>query len=315
MDQPRDSLPPGTIVDCYLIQKLIGRGGFSLIYLASDEDTGETVVIKEYLPKKLAERDVHSLRVNARTDDQIDNLHHGRRLFFQEIKALAALHHPNIVNVRNFFLSHNTGYLVMDYHKGKNLGSYVKQHKGGLSATFILTVFPAVLEALRLIHSRSLLHLDIKPANIHVRAGGKPLLLDFGAVHRFATTRRSETGHVVTPGFSPVEQYYQAGYVGPWSDIYAIGASMRTCIEGKPPPGAVERHAKDEMRPAATAFKRRYPAFLLQAVDWAMEVDPTLRPQNAAALLEALSSETEQPASQPKTRSEPTRSPSREHNE
>ncbi len=296
MDQSRDSLPPGSAIDCYLIRKLIGRGGFSLIYLATDEDTGETVVIKEYLPKNLAERDSNSLRVDARTDDQIDSLHHGRKLFFQEIKALAALSHPNIVNVRNFFLSHNTGYLVMDYHKGKNLGSYIKKHKRGLSTTFILTVFPAVLDALRLIHSRSLLHLDIKPGNIHVRAGGNPLLLDFGAVHRFATTRRSAGGHVVTPGFSPVEQYYHAGYVGPWSDLYAIGASMRACMEGKPPPCAIERHAKDEMRPAAEAFRRHYPEFLLKAVDWAMEVDPTLRPQNAEALLEALADETVQEA-------------------
>jgi serine/threonine protein kinase len=314
MDQSRDSLPPGTVVDCYLIRKLIGRGGFSLIYLATDEDTGESVVIKEYLPKNLAERDAHSLRINARSDDQIDTLHHGRKLFFQEIKALAALSHPNIVNVRNFFLSHNTGYLVMDYHKGKNLGSYIKQHKGGLSATFILTVVPPVLDALRLIHSRSLLHLDIKPGNIHVRAGGNPLLLDFGAVHRFATTRRFAAGHVVTPGFSPIEQYDHAGYVGPWSDLYAIGASMRACMEGKPPPGAIERHAKDEMRPAAEAFRRRYPDFLLNAVDWAMEVDPTLRPQNAEALLDALNDGTEQTASGLNSQTDPTRDRSQEHN-
>ncbi len=315
MDQSRDSLPPGTVVDCYLIRKLIGRGGFSLIYLATDEDTGETVVIKEYLPKSLAERDTRSLLVIARSDDQIDSLHHGRKLFFQEIKALAALSHPNIVNVRNFFLSHNTGYLVMDYHKGRNLGSYIKQHKGGLSTTFILTVFPPVLDALRLIHSQSLLHLDIKPGNIHVRAGGNPLLLDFGAVHRFATTRRSAAGHVVTPGFSPVEQYHQAAYVGPWSDIYAVGASIRACMEGKPPTSAVARHAKDEMRPAAMAFRRRYPAFLLQAVDWAMEVDPTLRPQDAESFLEALNEGRGETTSRLEMHAQPVHNSAGHHNE
>jgi hypothetical protein len=85
-----------------------------------------------------------------------------------------------------------------------------------------------------------------------------------------------------------VEQYYHSGYVGPWSDLYAIGASIRTCIEGKPPPSAIERHAKDRMRPAKIAFKRRYSKTLLEAVDWAMEVDPLLRPQQASALLSVL---------------------------
>jgi len=149
-------------------------------------------------------------------------------------------------------------------------------------------VFPPVLDALNLIHSRGHLHLDIKPSNIHLRPGGNPLLLDFGAVHQFATTRSSQPSQVVTPGFSPLEQYYASGYVGPWSDVYAIGASMRACLDGKSPPSAIERHARDTLRPAAVVHARRYPAFLLEAIDWAMEIDPLLRPQNAGALLTAL---------------------------
>jgi serine/threonine protein kinase len=128
----------------------------------------------------------------------------------------------------------------------------------------------------------------VKPSNIHLRAGSEPLLLDFGAAHQFADNRKSKTGQVITAGYSPVEQYYQGGYVGPWSDVYAIGASMRACIDGKTPPSAIERHAKETMNPADTAFANKYPAFLLQAIDWAMELDPQLRPQNAGELLDAL---------------------------
>jgi serine/threonine protein kinase len=287
METKRKNLPAGTMIDCYSVIKLMGSGGFSLIYLAEDEDTQEQVVIKEYLPKKLATRD-DSLHVSVANQNQLDVFNNGRKLFFQEAKALATLRHPNIVNVRNFFLDNNTAYLVMDYEQGKNLGRYIKQRKGGLSTTFLKTVFPPVLDALSLIHSRGHLHLDIKPSNIHLRPGGAPILLDFGAVHQFATTRSRQSSQVVTPGFSPVEQYYASGYVGPWSDVYAIGSTMRACIEGKPPPTAVERHAKDTLRPMTELYKRRYPAYLLEVIDWAMEVDPLLRPQNAGDMLQAI---------------------------
>lgn len=287
----REALPPGTVIDCYTIIKLIGSGGFSLIYLAEDDDTQDHVIIKEYLPKKLATRDGGDLRVCVVNEDQRNALNNGRKLFYQEAKALASLKHPNIVNVRNFFLCYDTAYMVMDYEHGKNLGHYIKWRKGGLSTTFIKTVFPPILDALSLIHSKGQLHLDIKPYNIHLRPGGAPLLLDFGAVHHFATSRKRQSSQVVTSGFSPVEQYYASGYVGPWSDVYSIGATMRACIDGKSPPSAVERHAKDLMRPAAITFKKRYPAYLLEIIDWAMEIDPLLRPQNAGDMLQAITNE------------------------
>jgi serine/threonine protein kinase len=292
MEKLREPLPPGTVIDCYTIIKLIGSGGFSLIYLAEDEDSQEHVVIKEYMPKKLASRNGSNLKVCVIDEEQRTAMNNGRKLFYQEAKTLASLKHPNIVNVRNFFLCYDTAYMVMDYEHGKNLGHYIKRRKGGLSTTFLKTVFPPILDALSLVHTKGQLHLDIKPYNIHLRPGGDPLLLDFGAAHRIATTRKRQTSQVVTAGFSPIEQYYAAGYVGPWSDVYSIGATMRSCIDGKSPQSAVERHAKDNMRPAAIAFKKRYPAYLLEIIDWAMEIDPLLRPQNAGDMLNALTTET-----------------------
>lgn len=286
MPPARDSLPPGTYIDSYRISRAIGKGGFSLIYLAVDEETGDEVVVKEYMPKKLARRN-KALRLLPIDANNTERVYRGRKLFFQEARALASLRHPNIVQVLGFFLANNTAYMVMQYERGKNLGSYIRKRKGGLSTSFVFQVFLPILDALALIHSHSLLHLDVKPGNIHLRHGNNPLLLDFGAVH-LLSRGRTPSGQVITAGYSPVEQYYRGGHIGPWTDVYAVGASMRTCIAGKTPPPSVDRHGKDTLQPAKREFRDRYPLYLLEAVDWAMEMDPGKRPKDAGELLRAL---------------------------
>ncbi|QGU31926.1 serine/threonine protein kinase [Thermochromatium tepidum] len=286
MAAARETLPPGTQVGSYHIVKPIAEGGFSLIYLATDDDSGEEVVIKEYMPKKLARRD-RDRRVVPASIEYAESLHHGRKLFFQEVKALASLKHPNIVRVLAFFLANDTGYMVMPNERGRNLGAYLRERKGGLSTSFILEVFIPILDALALLHRRSMVHLDVKPGNIHLRHGNMPLLLDLGAVHPF-NRGRSRGGQVITAGYSPVEQYFRGGQVGPWTDVYAVGASIRTCMDGRTPQPAPERQKEDRVVPAVEALKDRYPEFLLKAVDWAMSMDPEKRPQDAEELLFAL---------------------------
>ena len=287
MKTPPRSLPDGTRIDDYVITKTLSRGGFSYVYLASDVNNGRRIVLKEYIPSSLAQRDVE-MRVIARNDETLDHFNHGRKLFLQEANALSGLKHPNIVNVINFFSANGTVYMVMDFVQGHNLHSYIKKHKGYLSEQFLLTVFPPLLDALQLIHQSGFLHLDIKPSNVHLQPGGSPILLDFGAVHPIMQTRSNQPTQVVTPGFSPIEQYTNRGYVGPWTDIYALGATMRNCIDQRLPPAAITRHEHDTMKPAAEAFHKRYSAELLKAIDWSMEVDPLLRPQNIAALLKVM---------------------------
>ncbi len=286
MAPARESLDPGTLIGGYRIIKLIGTGGFSLIYLASDEENGDEVVLKEYMPKRIAARDVRKQVVPARPE-YAENLWHGRRLFFQEVKAMASLDHPNILSVRDFFLANGTSYLVTRYQRGRNLWSYIQERGGGLSPTFILQVFLPVLDALALIHSSSLLHLDVKPGNIHLRHGYQPLLLDLGAVHRVGEGR-GQGGQIVSAGYSPLEQYYGSGNIGPWTDVYAAGASMRTCIEGRPPLPAVERLKNDTLSPLVRRSGERYPRYLLEAIDSSMRMDPGERPQDAGELLVAL---------------------------
>lgn len=287
MSENQQELPVQTRVDNYTIIRMLGGGGFSLVYLAEDNRTGEQVVLKEYMPSKLAKR-TSDMSITSIDEDSSDRFAHGRRLFFQEANTLAGLKHPNIVNVINFFRANGTVYMVMDYEDGVNLQQYIKRHKGNLSETFLTTVFLPLLEGLKTIHQNGLLHLDIKPGNIYLRQGGNPLLLDFGAAHEMMQTRQFQPNQVITPGFSPIEQLDPGGYVGPWTDIYAFGATMRACLEGGPPPASTKRRERDIMKQATSAFKKRYPVHILASIDWAMEVDPILRPQNVDQLLNAL---------------------------
>jgi len=282
------ALPAGTRLDNYITDRPIGGGGFSIVYLGHVVHSDIQVVIKEYMPRKLARRDEDGRTVKTRSKETADSFSLGQRMFFQEASTLASVKHPNIVNVINFFRANGTVYMVMAYEEGVNLQEYVRRHPGGLSETLLRTVFPRLLTGLQALHQKGLLHLDIKPGNVYLRPGGDPILLDFGAVHAMQKSRKYQASQVVTPGFSPVEQSAPGGYVGPWTDLYAIGATMRACIEGATPPPAEERRMKECMKPAVEQFRRRYSRGLLAAIDWAMEVDPELRPQSVEAFLAAL---------------------------
>lgn len=294
------SLPAGTVLDNYRLERTLGGGGFSQVYRAVELTTDRKVVIKEYIPNKLASRNRDG-QVCAKNEQTADRFSRGRKLFFQEASTLATLKHPNIVDVFNFFQANGTVYMVMAYRHGENLQHYLRSRRGGLSETFLRTVFPQLLDGLELIHSNDLLHLDIKPGNVHICRGGRPLLLDFGAVHGFPQSRQEQPGQIVSPGYSPVEQYGNDGYVGPWTDLYAIGATMRTCIEGRPPLDARSRHEADSLRPASETFSKRYSESLLRAIDWAMEVDPLLRPQSVAEFRAALLRESQPAVDEPRS--------------
>ncbi len=285
MTAPQDCLPSGTLLDHYIIVKPISAGGFSVVYLAVDKQTRNKVVIKEYLPKSQAKRLRNNMVVPISSTAE-KMLRKGRMLFFQEASTLSNLKHPHIVNVINFFRANGTVYIVMEYNKGRNLEAYIKRHDGMLSKKFLLTVFPPLLEGLKEVHDNGYLHLDIKPGNIHIRPGGIPLLLDFGSVHRRELSRLHQPGHVLTSGYAPIEQYHRTGYVGPWTDLYALGATMRSCITGKPPLSAHSRHEGGTLAPMVQLYKKHYPLELLRVIDWCMELDPELRPQDVSELWE-----------------------------
>lgn len=288
MDHNVSPLPENTPVDDYIIDGVLGNGGFSIVYnahLAADQK--QSVIIKEYIPKKLAIR-VNGLQVSSADPENPDAYNKGRKLFFQEAHTLASLKHPNIVDVTSFFQANGTAYMVMKDEKGINLHDYIRQHQGQLSEELLRKLFLQLLSATKFMHDKGLLHLDIKPHNIHLCDGAKPLLLDFGAVREKMKTRLYEARLVATSGFSPIEQVTERGYMGAWTDIYAIGATIRTCIEGSTPQPARERVENDKMKPVEQLYGKKYNSIFLQAIDWAMDPQPLYRPQSCDELLQKL---------------------------
>jgi len=281
-----NALPPGYLLHQYRIAKTLGGGGFSIVYLAHDTQSRKPVVIKEYLPGKQATRrdgeTVESLSAESHT-----TFNTGMKRFFDEAAALAKVNHPNIVRVTDFFRENNTVYMVMKYEDGKDLRWYIKRHDGRMTEKFIRTVFPPLLAGLRELHSHHILHLDIKPANVYLRPGGSPLLLDFGAAQSANVGERHAGPHTLTRGFAPIEQHAR-GHIGPWTDLYAIGATMYACMCGKAPPPAINRAENDGLKPVVRRFAGRYTRPLLEAVDWCLQMDQVARPQKVDDLLDFL---------------------------
>ena len=279
-------LSRGFLIDDYRIEKLLGGGGFSYVYLAYHVRTKAKMVIKEYFAHDLVER-VPGGRVKAKSEKTGATFQIGLKRFFSEGMALSQLKHPHIVNVSNFFRYNDTVYMAMDFEEGRDLRWFIKKSKGRLSEKFMLSVFPPVMEGLRLLHENNFLHLDIKPANILLRASGVPLLIDFGAVQQVQPGTRYHGVQTLTHGYAPPEQYSE-GVMGPWSDIYALGMTMHICISGKHPPSSLDRLEKDSVARLTKAYGRKYSKPLLQAVDWAVELDHEKRPAHVDALLETM---------------------------
>jgi serine/threonine protein kinase len=280
-------LQTGTIIDQYVIERELAHGGFSSVYLARQKQDQFQVALKEYLPRKLAHRTWNNVVV-ANSKETVGLFKRGRALFFEEAKVLAALKHPNIVEVTNFFRANDTVYMVMTYDYGVTLDKLISKKIFTATEESLLAVFNSLMAGIDYIHQKSFAHLDIKPGNILVRPGNDALLLDFGAIQDISATLVSKLDTVLTAGYSPPEQYDTNARLGTWTDIYAIGASMRTCLDGKMPVPAPERLQKDTLVPAIKAYNRKLPDHILKAIDWAMELKPESRPQTIAQFKQAL---------------------------
>jgi serine/threonine protein kinase len=270
-----------------MIERELAHGGFSSVYLARQMADQVQVAIKEYLPRKLAHRTWNNVVV-ANSDEAQTLFLRGRALFFEEAKVLATLKHPNIVEVISFFKANSTVYMVMTYDYGVTLDKLLSTKQVTVSQEFLLPVLNSLLDGVEHIHSQNFVHLDIKPANILVRPGNDALLLDFGAIQHFPSTAADKKSTVLSQGYSPVEQYNQKAEFGPWTDIYAIGASIRACMDGKTPISSISRLKKDTLVPAVNALRGKFPENFLKVVDWAMVLNPDDRPQSVAQLRQAL---------------------------
>jgi serine/threonine protein kinase len=287
--QANHPLPPDFQLDRYRIKRQLALGGFSIVYLARDED-GTPVVIKEYLPNSLALRPEGQV-VPVITAEHLTAFHHGMKCFFEEGRALAHLNHPNVVRVLNFFRANETVYMVMQYESGIPLQEYIQKHRDDIKEGFVRHVFTRLLNGLRVVHTHKLLHLDIKPANIYLRNDGNPVLLDFGAARQALHSDGPTLKPMYTPGFAAPEQHKTAKTsttLGPWTDIYAIGASMYACLAIATPLAADKRLENDQLLPAEKRWAGKYSGQLLQTIDWCLALDPKMRPASVFILQKAL---------------------------
>ncbi len=279
--QTNAPLPTGHVIDGYRFERQLSMGGFSIVYLATDPK-GSPVAIKEYLPITLARRTVGLLpQVSAANRAAYQS---GMLAFYEEGIALARLSHPNVVRVLNFLRANDTVYLVMRYEQGRTLHEHIRRHQGEFRESFVRGVFARLLSGLREVHANRMLHLDIKPSNIYLRTDGTPVLIDFGAARQTLCKSDPELRPTYTPGYAAPEQYGNQPGQGPWTDVYAVGASIYACLAAAAPPPADRRLVRDELQPASARWAGRYSPPLLDVVDQCLRLDPLARPQSAFAL-------------------------------
>jgi len=242
-------LPVGTVLrDQYVVGRVLGQGGFGITYLGWDRHLESAVCIKEYFPNHAVSRDCTvSTQVHCHTEQGAAAYRASKERFLREGKILAQFREiPEIVSIYGFFEENDTVYIVMEYIKGMDLAHYV-YHKGGrLSADETFRILKPVMEALAQVHRAELVHRDIAPDNIMLHPRGGAKLLDFGAARMVenADVERGldrSTEAIVKHGFAPMEQYQTRGNLGPWTDVYAMCATVYYCLTGQIPPEATTR--------------------------------------------------------------------------
>ena len=285
--QANQSLPEGFQIDEYRILRVLASGGFSFVYLAHDRNE-IPVALKEYLPAGLALR-VDGAAAPSVAEGDLAAFRFGMKCFFEEGRALAGLNHPNVVRVFNFFRANETVYMAMRYERGRTLQEHIEARHGPLRENWVRRTFAQLLNGLREVHSNRLLHLDIKPSNIYVRNDGAPLLIDFGAARQtLGATAGRALPMMYTPGYASPEHHRNRELLGPWSDVYSVGASLYAALAEVVPPPADQRMERDRMISASKACSGKFSRQLLEIVDWCLRLDHLERPQSVFALQKTL---------------------------
>lgn len=287
------ALPVGTRIQSYEVKSVLGIGGFGITYKAYDRTLERYVALKEYLPTGVAVRTVDGTTVVPKSEGDSRDYEYGLRRFLDEARTLARFNERSIVRVISYMEAHGTAYFVMDYEDGECLDARLRV-RITLPAEEILAIMLPIVRGLSAVHALNFLHRDIKPLNIYVRRDGSPVLLDFGAAREALGTQSRTVTRMVTPGYAPFEQYLANTKQGPWSDIYAIGATMYQCAVGVAPMAATERvaavHDKepDPIRQVATTLKGKMSKEFVDAMLWMLEPMAKDRPQSLDELLPAL---------------------------
>ncbi|WP_369649772.1 MULTISPECIES: protein kinase [unclassified Variovorax] len=285
-------LPVGSRLAEFEITRVVGQGGFGVVYEAWDHTLERVVAIKEYLPTSLSTRqqDGTVVPLSERHRETFDL---GMRSFINEARLLAQFDHPSLLKVYRFWQERGTTYMVMPFYRGDTLRQALVSIPAGVDEAWLIRIMDGVTQALAVMHGANCYHRDIAPDNIILLEGsGRPVVLDFGAARRVITDKTQAITVILKPGYAPIEQYAEMPDMsqGAWTDVYALAAVMHVAVCGRAPPPSVARLLSDSYVPLAgnDILRQRYSLRLLQAIDAGLGVRPESRPQSMAEFRAAL---------------------------
>ena len=282
--QPNNTLQGGK----YRIERVLGQGGFGITYVGYNTEFEETVAIKEFFMKGVTERDETTSVVSVSNADNVQQFEEQREKFKKEARRLRKLKNEHIVKVHDLFEENGTAYYVMDYIDGESLAEKMKKTGQPFTEAEVRSILSQILEALKEVHQNEIWHLDIKPGNIMINKNGFVYLIDFGASKQIRAngSMTTSTALCYTPGYAPNEQIGQMyDRFGPWTDIYALGATIYNLLTNKKPPMAIDIEEDEE---DAFEFPTAVSDEIQKLVVWMMQPKRKARPQNVDGLIEKM---------------------------
>ena len=276
----RMPLPKGAQIDSYVIDGVLGAGGFGITYLAEHSLLGKKYAIKEYFPQAFSRRDGTTVRPSGSSESTYRK---GLESFTAEARALAQFKHPAILDVAGIFEENGTAYIVLAFEPGLQMGEWLRILDRPPTQEEIDAFLEPLLDALEEVHKRNLLHRDIAPDNILIRSNGTPVLIDFGSAREVVRDQQHAVSAIVKQGYSPPEQYAtQSSLQGPWTDIYGLAATLYKAMTGQKPPGAMDRMVAELDLSISQTVKTGYRSSFLKAIDHGLRLRPEERPQTVA---------------------------------
>ncbi len=283
------ALPAGTRLGEFELLSLLGIGGFGIVYLAFDHALEREVAVKEYMPASLAGR-TETMFVSIRSQSDAETFALGLKSFVNEARLLARFDHPSLLKVHRFWEGNGTAYMAMPVLRGRTVKEVRLAMSQPPGEAWLRSVLDPLLGAIEKLHSEGVYHRDIAPDNIQIEPDGHPVLLDFGAARRVLSDKSQALTAILKPAYAPIEQYAEAGSVkqGPWTDIYALGATLHFLLLGRPPSPATARAVHDDASALTTLALPACSENFLHIVDWMLAPRPVDRPQSVAALRDVL---------------------------
>lgn len=273
----------------YEVRTILGMGGFGITYLCRDRNLDNLCVVKEFAPRGLVARDENG-DLQPASPVLAARFLEGKKNFLTEARRLGKFNHPNIVRVTRFFEAHATAYFAMSFETGLTLRDLIKSRDTTFTDEEVAGIAEPLCYGVLELHKADLIHRDIKPDNIIIRPDGAPVLIDLGAAVQIQSDAEIKHPVIATPAYAPLEQLTPNGKLGPWTDIYALGATLYELISGKTPISSVSRSRGEELLPATEVGRGRLSDRLLNLIDSAMSLDYLERPQSIAEFLRVFSS-------------------------